>query len=197
VQSVTAPPVPTVGSKALKARLRSWDEYVADVQRNAAKLEYEILGTSWNLPSSSDSEKAGSIKDHAASLGERLHDLDSRLSALAAAPIAGDVEKMENAMSSLVSRTASLSNNVGLSNSAPTDLKLAPQGAALKERIMSLDGCIQNMESVTAGLEEELAGSAGAVPAQSQKDTLKSKATFLELQVDNLNSRISSLEQQV
>lgn len=196
-ESVTTPKKPSIGNQALKARLSSLEGYAEDVQRNAAALEYEILGNSWTPPASSSSRKASCIKDEAASLGDQLHDLESRLSALASAPIVTDVDKMEDAVTSLASRAASLSKNVGISGKAPQSLHLAPQGSPVKARIVSLEGYVGNMQTMTADLEEELAGNVGAAPAQSQKDTLKSKARFLELQIENMNSRISALEQQV
>ena len=197
VESVTAPTEPSFGKQPLKVRLSSLEGYAEVVQRNAAALEYEILGNSWTSPVSGGSQKAGCIKDHAASLGDQLHDLESSLSALASAPIVADVDKMEEAVTSLASRAASLSKNVGISGKAPQSLSLAKQGSPLKARLTSLEGYIGNMQTMTADLEEELAGSVGTAPAQSQKDTLKSKAKFFELQIENMNSRISSLEQQV
>ena len=199
VEGVTDSKIPNGLHQPVKARLSSLEEYAEHVQRNAATLEYEILGSSWNLPSTAgDSQRAGSIKDHAASLGDKLHDLESRLSSLTSAPIVGSVVKMEDAVASLSSRAASVSKNVGLSGKTSLDgLALAPQGSALKPRIAALEGYIGNMQSTTAALEEELAGNVGTMPAQSQKDTLKSKAKFMELRIENMNSRISALEQQV
>jgi len=195
-EGVTASALPNALHQPLKARLSSLEEYAEHVQRNAATLEYEILGNSWNLPSSGDAQKAGSIKDHAASLGDKLHDLESRISSLASAPIVGDVSKMEDAVASLSSRAAAVARNVGASAS-PGSLTPAPQGAALKVRIAALENSIGNVLSATSALEEELAGNVGTMPAQPQKDTLKSKAKFMELQVENMNARISALEQQV
>lgn len=197
VESVTAPTKPFDGKQALKARLSSLEEYAEGVQRNAAKLEYEILGNSWSPTTSGSSRKASCIKDHAASLGDQLNDLKSRLSSLSSAPIVADVGKMEDAVTSLASRASSLSKNVGISAKAPQGMSLASQSSPLKARITSLEGYLGNMQTMTAELEEELAGNVGTAPAHSQKDTLKSKATFLELQIENLNSRLSTLEQQV
>merc|ERR1719181_12208 len=196
VEGVSASATPTSLQQPLKARLSALEEFAEHVQRNAATLEYEILGNSWNLPASGDAQKAGSIKDHAASLGEKLHDLESRISSLASAPIVGDVSKMEDAVASLSSRAAAVARNVG-ANASPGGVAPAPQGAALKVRMAALENSIGNVQSATAALEEELAGNVGTMPAQPQKDTLKSKAKFMELQVENMNARISALEQQV
>lgn len=198
IESITATGKPPSSNDGVKARLSSLEGYAEAVQRNAATLEYEILGSSWNLPSSGGSQKTGSIKDHAISLGDMLHDLEGRISALANAPIVGDVGKMEGAATALSSRAAAISKNVGLSSKASQEGSLlASQDSPLKARISLLEKYVVNMQSTTAALEEELAGSVGTAPGQSQKDTLKSKVKFLELQVENINARISALEQQV
>merc|ERR1719238_1772305 len=119
-EGVTASAMPNALHQPLKARLSSLEDYAEHVQRNAATLEYEILGNSWNLQTSGDAKKAGSIKDHAASLGDKLHNLESRISSLASAPIVGDVSKMEDAVASLSSRAAAVARNVGASAS-PSD----------------------------------------------------------------------------
>jgi ubiquinone biosynthesis protein UbiJ len=198
VESVMAPAKPNIAGEALKDRLSSLEGYTGDLQRNAASLEYEVVGNSWSKPPSvsSRSQSASCIKDHAASLGDQLTDLKNRLSALTSSPIVADVGKMEDAVTSLSSRAASLSKNVGI-DSLTQDLSLAPQGAPLKSRVVSLEGYIGNMQTTTAALEDQLAGKVSAAPALSQKDTLKSKTKFLELQIENMNSRITSLEQQV
>jgi len=198
IENITATKPLSSSSDGMKARLSSLEGYAEAMQRNAAKLEYEILGSSWNLPTSGDSQKAGSIKDHAGSLGEKLHDLDGRISALTNAPIVGDVRKMESAATALASRAAAICSNVGSSVKASQEgLPLASQDSPLNARILSLEKYVGSLQSTATALEEELAGSVGNAPGQAQKDTLKSKAKFLELQVENLNARISALEQQV
>jgi hypothetical protein len=196
VESVKAPEKPNIAHEALKDRLGSLEGYAEDLQRNAASLEYEIVGSKPTAVSSS-SRSASCIKDHAVSLGDQLTDLKNRLSVLTSSTIVTDVGRMEDAVTSLSSRAASLSKNVGISDSLTQDSSLAPQDAPLKSRIASLEAYIGNMQTTTAALEEQLAGNVGKHPAPSQKDTLKSKAKFLELQIENMNSRISSLEQQV
>jgi len=197
VESGTAPTAKLAESSVLKERLNSLEQYADEMQRNAASLEYDILGNSWNLPASGDSLKGGCIKDHAGSLGNKLTDLESRLSTLASAPIVTDVSKMEGALTSLAQRASALSKNVGINGKLSENEFTAPKTATLRARITSLESELEKMQSATASLEDELAGSVGTMPAHSQKDTLKSKANILELQVENLNGRISALEQQV
>lgn len=182
----------------LKERLSALEKYADDVQRSAAALEYEILGNSWNIPVvGGQSQRGACIKDHAGSLGNKLNDLESRISALATAPIVGDVSKMEEALTSLATRSTTLSKNVGISDKiSEADFNI-PKTATLTARVAFLQSGVEKMQSTTSSLESELAGNVGTMPAHSQKDTLKGKAKYLELQVENLNSRISALEQQV
>jgi hypothetical protein len=198
IETVNASAMPAVVHQPLKARLSSLEAYAENMQRNAATLEYEILGNSWNLPAASDSQRAGSIKDHATSLGDKLHDVESRISSLASAPIVADVGKMEDAVTSLSSRAVAVSKNVGINDKTSQDgLALAPQSSPLKRRMAALGGYIGTTQNTIAALEEELAGNVGTMPSQSQKDTFKSKATFMHLLVENQNARISALEQLV
>jgi len=197
VESIEAPAKLTERSQPLKTRLSSLEGYVEGVQRNAAKLEYELLENSESLPISGDSHKAGSIKDYAASLGDQLRDLESRISSLGSAPIVSDVGSMEQAATSLASRLSALSKNVEDNAKVHESVPLAPKGSALKKRMTALGEYIDNMQTTTAALEEELAGNAGAMPSKSRKDTLKNTARFMEQQVENMNARIAALEQQV
>jgi hypothetical protein len=197
VESAMAAASPAANG-VLKERLSALEKYADDVQRSAAALEYEILGNSWNLPAvGGESQRGACIKDHAGSLGNKLNDLESRISALATAPIIGDVSKMEEALTSLATRSTTLSKNVGIGEKiSETDFNI-PKTATLTARVAFLESGVEKMQSTTSSLEAELAGNVGTMPAHSQKDTLKGKAKSLELQVENLNSRISSLEQQV
>merc|ERR1712110_299636 len=134
----------------LKERLNELEKYTDDMQRSAASLEYDILGSSWNLPASGDSYKGSCIKDHAGSLGSKLKDVESRLSTLATAPIVTDVAKMEDALTSLGQRAAALSKNVGIGVQVLANDFATPKSATLKVRIMSLESGVNKMQSTTA-----------------------------------------------
>jgi len=133
------------------------------------------------------------------SFGSKLEDLHHRLSSLEAAPATRDVDKLEGAITALFSRAATLSKNVGVPAKLPDDTSaaLSPKGSTLKARIAALEGYVGKMQDSMAALEDQLAGSVGSMPAHSRKDSLKGKIRFLELQTENINARMSALEQQV
>jgi hypothetical protein len=191
--------VPSGGNMApMKARLITYSGYADNVMRDLAKLEYEVLGNSYNIPDRSQKSSA-SIKESAAMLAEKLNDIQGRATTVANAPISNDVKRMEAAASSLSSRASALAKRVGL-ESKITQLgeALPPQGPTLKVRAAALEAYLGKVQSSTALLEDELAGNAGEVPAQLQKDsTLKSQVKLIEQRAENLNARLSTLEQQV
>lgn len=197
IEGIAAPAIPR--DMPLKNRLGSLEEYTQHLLQGAATVENEIVGNSWNRPASDSFQKSAgnSIKDHAASLGQKLHDLDGRVASVAGSNFISDVTKMEEVVSSLSSRVTAMTNKVGLNGKAPGRLPLAPQGTPLKQRLIALEGCINTIQGSTAALEDELAGSAGTMPAHAQQDTLRGKAKLMEMQLENINGRISTLEQQV
>jgi hypothetical protein len=197
VDGAVAPAKPRGGS-VLKARLSELGEYVDQLQHGASLLEYEILGSSWNLNVSGPSSKGASIKDQDASLVAKVNDLESRLAALASAPIVPDVDRLEDAVGALASRAAFLSTKVGASQTTlARGVFAATKTATLNARVAALSPRVEKMQHMMASLEEELAGSIGTMPALSQKGTLKGNVEFLGLSIDNLNARMSALEQQV
>jgi DNA repair exonuclease SbcCD ATPase subunit len=191
--------VPSGGNMApLKVRLTTYSGYADNVLRDLTKLEYEVLGNSYSRPEHSQNG-AASIKDSAALLAEKLNDIQGRANTVANAPIANDVNRMEADAHTLSSRALALARRAGLESKISQQSEASPpQGSTLKERAAALEAYLRKVQSSIALLEDELAGNAGEVPAQLQKDsTLKSQAKLIQLRVENLNARLSTLEQQV
>jgi chromosome segregation ATPase len=190
----------TYSTDALKLRLSKLDQYARDVQQAAADLGYQILGERSSPPSRS-SPKDASIKELIASLGDLLQDCDSRISALAntGSSLVSDVTRLEDAVKPLSSRVAVLARSVDFKSQ---DRGFAPQGqASLKKRISALTAYINSMKHTTDALETELAGSSSSMSSRSQHEdsanTLKAKVSSMEMQMDSLENRVASLEQQV
>jgi hypothetical protein len=197
VEGATAPAKPSGGS-VLKARLFELGEYADQLKHGASVLEYEILGSSWNANVSGVSMQGASIKDHDASLGAKLTDLESRLATLASAPIVSDVGRLEDTVAALAPRATALSSKVGASQALLAgEVFIATKTATLNARVAALSPRVEKVQTATASLEEEVAGSVGTMPAHSQKGTLKGKVKFLELSIENLNARMAALEQLV
>jgi hypothetical protein len=193
-----SPQAPTSNSyRTLKDRLRALSGFMDNLQRSAGQLDNEMLGGGADQAQNFDgSQKSPSIKDKIVSLGENMQKMESRISALENSPIMSDVSKMEDVMTTLSSRTAGVAKAVGLSGQT-SRLALAPRGSPLKMRLASLEKTIRDMEGITEALEQELSGNVGSLPNQPQTDSPIAKAKSLEMQIEALNSRMSSLEQQV
>jgi hypothetical protein len=196
MDNMNPPPLNPNPNQALKDRLRALSGYVENLQHGAGALDNELLGGAFQDQAASYGVSQVSIKNQIVSLGEKMQNLEGRISNLANSPIMSDVSKMENAMMTLSSRTAGVAKNVGLSGQTPR-ISFAPQGSPFKARIEALGDSIRNMEGITAALEQELSGNVGALPNQPQNNSPVAKVKSLEMQIENLNGRISSLEQQV
>jgi chromosome segregation ATPase len=191
--------VPSGGNMApMKVRLTTYSGYADNVLRDLAKLEREVLGNSYNSPDRSQRSSA-SIKDSAAMLAEKLNDIQQRVTTVANAPISNDMLRTEAAASSLSSRALALAKRVGLDGKISQQGEVSPQqGSTLKVRAAALEAVLDKVQTSTAVLEDELAGNAGQLPAQMQQDgTLKSRVQLLQQRSENLNSRLSTMEQQV
>jgi ubiquinone biosynthesis protein UbiJ len=182
----------------LKDRLIAMDEYTVNLLRIAAVLGSDVIGNSWSLPAQS-SEQAHSIKEQTTSLSKKLDDLQSRIAALEAAPSPRDVDKVEGVIAALASRVATLSKSIGIDAKLTDDprMVLAAKGATFEVRIGAVADLVNRMHSTTASLEDQLTGSIGTMPTQSPKDGFKAKINLLEMQIDNIDSRIAALEKQV
>jgi hypothetical protein len=213
--SIATSALPEDSKQPLKARLSSLTEYTEHLADDLLKFEHQVLGTNLSSPAIKASQSAGSIKDRAVSLTDLLHDLESRISILANAPIMADVGRMERAANSLSSRLIAVARKVGYDNNwdatqAPMHNKKVTHEADsaskgdLKGRISLLEALFGKVQSNIEALEEQLLGSGSTsevidvpLPAQSQLDTLRNKASFMQGLVENMKGRISVLEQQI
>jgi hypothetical protein len=183
----------------LKDRLSTLEQWATELQKSAAKAENEVVGNSWNRGPTSDSLKAvsNSIRDHALALGEKLHDLEGRVSAVAGSPVLSDVDRMEDNVASVHARVTAISNRVGLNVKAPARLFSSPKGTPLTQRMAALEGSIKNCVDSMASLEGELLGNVVFAPAHAQQGTIRGEVKLMEMELENLNGRITVLEQQV
>jgi hypothetical protein len=196
-----SPQAPTSNSnQALKDRLRVLSAFMENLQRSAGALDNELGSGPDQAQNFDGSQKSQSIKDQIVSLGEKMQKMESRISALENSPIMSDVSKMEDVMTTLSSRTAGVAKAVGLSGQTSTStskLALAPRGSPFKMRLKALEKAISDIEGVTEALEQELSGNVGALPNQPQPDSPVAKVKYIQMQIETLNNRMSSLEQQV
>lgn len=195
-------------SKSVKPRLGSLEKYVTKAHHGTSSLEQELMGeaSAYHLQSSLTQKFIGGddsklklttcVKARLESIKSDFATLASRLTALEKSPASSSLGKLEAKMADLQPKCVALATKVGVSSDIESFS--AKADAPLSDRINSLSDYLSHLHAKMAPLEEELIGTKKAMPVHvGTLQTIKAKIDGLEKVTSDLESRVTSLQNEV
>lgn len=196
-------------SKSIKPRLMSLENYLTIAHGGTSSLEEELLGEasrSHVQSSLKEKTKADShtskqttcVKSRLESIKSEFATLAERLTALEKVPTKGSLEKLEAKSAELQPKLEKLIAKVGRSFNADMETLTVKKESTYKARIVELLNHLTRLNAKLAPVEEELLGTGNKMPVSvDTAPTIKAKIDALEKVASSLETRLSSLQNEV